>query len=85
MYFYNFVCVSSFNRIDATYSDAMCKYVNDDTTGNFKMKKIKQNQMDHLCLFATKPIHKDDELRYNYIRDGNDRDLYWRKVSVKCA
>ena len=77
------LCNCLLHSIDGTHSTALCKFVNDDITGNCKMKKLHVNEEEHLCLFATKPIHEGDGLRYNYIirsRSGDHDALFWRNV-----
>jgi len=76
-----FAFIFTFCSIDASSTDCLAKYVNDSVCGNCKMKKVKVQGVDHLCLFATKPIRTDDELRYNYADNRKDCDeLFWRKV-----
>lgn len=61
-----------FCSIDASEIDSFAKSVNDTVHGNCKMKKLKVDGKDHLCLFATKRINTGDELRYNYTNDRKD-------------
>ena len=62
--------------IDATYTNSLCRYVNDSKKGNCVMKKLSQDGEPRLCLFAVSGIKKGDELRYNYGEDSTK--LFWR-------
>ena len=46
-------------------SEGICKYVNDlpELYCNSKMKRMVVNENVHICLFATKDIPKDTEIR----------------------
>ena len=63
--------------VDATKTNTLCRYVNDSPTisSNCKMKLHCLFDKPYLCLFATKNIEKDEELRYDY---GDEANMWWR-------
>ncbi|XP_070550916.1 N-lysine methyltransferase KMT5A-A-like, partial [Ptychodera flava] len=65
--------------IDATRTDTIARYINDEhKKPNCTVKKIADmTGTEHLCLFAIRDIHVNDEIHYNY---GEGLDLPWRKV-----
>ncbi|XP_070549178.1 streptococcal hemagglutinin-like isoform X2 [Ptychodera flava] len=64
--------------IDATRTDTIARYINDEhKKPNCTVKKIADmTGTEHLCLFAIRDIHVNDEIHYNY---GEGLDLPWRK------
>ena len=62
--------------IDATKTESLCKFVNDSTNGNCKMRQIYDGDQPFLCLFATDDINVGTELRYDY-GDSSEK-LWWR-------
>lgn len=70
IYFFKF-------SVDATKTNTLCRYVNDSPTisSNCKMKLHCFFDKPYLCLFATKNIEKDEELRYDY---GDEANMWWR-------
>ncbi|KAK3085669.1 hypothetical protein FSP39_006918, partial [Pinctada imbricata] len=72
------------HAIDATkWSDRLCRFVNDEKIGypknNSAMKLKVINGYPRLCLFATRDININEELRYDY----GDNDLPWREDTRK--
>ncbi|XP_078322112.1 N-lysine methyltransferase KMT5A-A-like [Crassostrea virginica] len=69
--------------IDATNFDRLCKFVNDEESGNFMcnstMKLKIFNSYPRLCLFANRQINKGEEVRYDY----GEKDVPWRKKEVQ--
>ena len=61
--------------VDATKTNTLCRHVNDSPTvsNNCKMKLRCFFDKSYLCLFATKNIEKDKELRYDYGDEANIR------------
>lgn len=68
-------CYLNFS-IDATFSSGLGRMVNDlpAKKSNCKMKKLEVSGRVWLCLFATKNILPNTELRYDY----GVKDLPWR-------
>ena len=70
-----------FCSVDASKTkDRIGCYVNDSKNQNCHTKVISDERgTPFICIFASKDIPKDTELRYDY----RDRKLRWRKVISK--
>ena len=73
-YFVRFLSLSS---IDATLSKGYGRMANDVPAAhaNTVVKTVVMDGTSHLCLFATKYIHRDEEIVYDY----GVPNLPWRK------
>lgn len=67
--------------VDATQSNRAGKYINDAKVGNCKPTLIDVDGTPRIVFFATKLIHKNCELRYDY--GDKLSELPWRK-KVSC-
>jgi len=81
MYYANYhtsyiLCICS---VDATTSQSLGRMVNDGVgrQANCYIKIVQLNNLPRLCLFATRKIYKDDELRFDY----GIPNLPWRKTA----
>ena len=75
--------IGLFFRIDATDTQRLCKFVNDEKQGgkacNAVMKLKVYNKYPRLCLFATRDILQGEEIRYDY----GDDSVSWRQIKVR--
>jgi SET domain-containing protein len=79
--FTNIMCLSHYKSIDATYNAQLGRLVNDDSDNpNCEMVRVVVDNLDHLCLFATRDIAAREELSYDY---GPHNKTPWR-IDVSC-
>ena len=78
-----YIVVDFLVSVDATDSDGIARFANDDLAGNSRMKMVECDGERYPCLFATRDLAVGVEVVYNYSMDKKSTDeLFWRKVRL---